>query len=139
MDISISTSTIKALIAEEVSIAADQAYSSDGTSLYDSVVLSTRDDATVGRLIKDAIAQLGRRETDICTYTDSTITFNVPDAASTSAIITAEINRYVTLHACATLFQSRRAEMVPDYARRTQEAMDNVDALVRTRTAPTRS
>ena len=139
MEISISTNDIKAIIAEEVSIAADQAYSQDGISLYDSIVLSSKDDALVGRLIKDAIAQLARRESDICTYTASAITFNISDAAATSTVITAELNRYIALHACADLFQSRKADLVPDYTRRAQEAMDNVDSLVRTRTAPTRS
>lgn len=132
--------TLYPLIDEEVSHVADQAYSESGVSLYDSVVLTSKDAGLVDRFIDDAVSQLIKRESDIAALSNGTLTFSVPDLdSSQEAAISAEITRYISMYASAGIFQQRRAELVPEYTRRTTEALDNIRAMLRKRTAPSRS
>lgn len=64
---------ILAVIDEEISRAADSAYSEDGTPLYDSVVNTERDAETISRLVEDAIRDFASRAYDICKYAPSVI------------------------------------------------------------------
>lgn len=155
MDYIIDNEALYALIDEEVSRAADEAYADGGVPLYDSVVLTEKDRATADRFMADAVNAFASRCADICTYgnvaipdavTDESelgqlkLIFYVPDMPS--AIENAakeEITRYIALFASNGFFQTRRAGLVPQYAERVQQAMDKAVTLLRTRTAPTRS
>lgn len=154
MDYSVTKSALYSLVDEEISKIADDAYNEDGTSLYDSIVLTTKDRSTVDRFIDDAAAHLVRTAWDISSF-DSTnmnagtksssisgsvnIHFEVPDFPSAhQAAALNEITRYITLFAVAGIVQQRRAAVAPEYANRVQAALDNVIAIVRTRQAPTR-
>ena len=55
-------------IKEEVSHVADAAYAEDGTSLYDSVMVTMRDKRKLQGFIDDAVSQFVRREFDITKY-----------------------------------------------------------------------
>lgn len=55
-------------IEEEVSHVADEAYADDGTALYDSVMVTSRDSLTLSRFVDDAVDHLVRREFDVCKY-----------------------------------------------------------------------
>ena len=141
MDYTIATSTIKELINEEVSHVADAAYADDGTSLYDSIVLTSKDDNLVGRFIDDGVRQLARATYDICKYGSGKLTFNVPDfdATTQATYVTAAIDRYLAMYATAAILQQRRAGLVPEYTNRVQDAMNGAITLLRKREAPSRS
>jgi hypothetical protein len=130
-------------IDEEVSRAADEAYGEDGSSLYDSVVLTERDRDTVNRFIDDAVNLLVRRAFDVTKYATDTVSllpklvFYVPDFdESTAGALAKEIDRYIVLYAATSVFQGRRASLVPEYTPRTQAAMDKVIALLKSRKHP---
>lgn len=150
-----------ALVDEEVSLVADAAYSEQGESLYDSVVLTEKDRPTVERLLDDAVNQFAGREFDICklsqeTYTDEfgeaqlssrmRLQFHVPDFDTSMAVLEdgtitggplkTELDRYLVLFACAGIFQQRRAALVPEYTARAQSAMDKAVTLLKTRKHP---
>lgn len=141
MDYTIATSTIKELVNEEVSHVADAAYSDDGTSLYDSIVLTEKDDNLVDRFINDAVRLLARATYDICKFASGKLVFDVPDFdATTQATYVADaINRYIAMYVAAGFFQQRRPSVVPEYTNRVQDAMNEAITLLRKREAHTRS
>ena len=172
------------LANEEVSKVADAAYAEDGTSLYDSIVLTEKDRATMERFMDDAISALVRRAFDICKYSplvhyvqdvdgsgnplyyvvgengqptqettttetdfpvwtstiasiESRLVFYVPDFdTSMEDAVKEEIDRYVSMYACAALFAQRRASLEPEYTTRTQSAMDKAITLLKSRKHP---
>ncbi len=139
-------------IREEVSHVADEAYSEDGTALYDSVMVTLRDKHKLEGFIDDAVSAFVRREFDITKYSPETYTdeygeaqlsgrmrlqFHVPDFDETMAdAAKAELDRYIVMYACSSLFQQRRATVVPEYTNRTQSAMDKAVALLKYRKHP---
>ena len=129
-------------IREEVSHVADEAFADDGTALYDSVMVTLRDNRTLDRFIDDAVNAFVRREFDIAKFApaeDSTprLQFYIPDFDETMAdAAKAELDRYIVLYACAAIFQQRRASVVPEYTTRTQSAMDKAVSLLKSRKHP---
>ena len=139
-------------VEEEISHIADGAYGEDGSSLYDSIVITEKDRQNVLRFIDDAVSALVRRAFDICKYSPETyqdeagewqlsgrmrLQFFVPDFDETMWDTTkAEIDRYIVLYAVGSLCQSRKADLVPEYARRTQDAMDKAVILLKSRKYP---
>ena len=141
-----------ALVDEEVSHAADAAYSEDGRSLFDSVALTEKDRPIVDRLMDDAVSAFVRREFDITKFSPESyadefgeaqltgrmrLQFYVPDFDETMTdALTDELGRYIVLFTCAGIFQQRRAALVPEYTARAQAAMDKAVALLKTRKHP---
>ena len=141
------------LIDEETSKVADSAYFDDGTPLYDSVVLTEKDRSTVGRFIDDAVSAFVKREFDVTKYAPlavhsdedpSVITsviprleFYAPDFDETmAASLDNEIDRYITMFVCSSLYQQRRAALVPEYTTRTQSSMDKAVSILKSRKHP---
>lgn len=140
-------------IDEEVSRVADESYTENGQSTYDSIVLTSRDRNMVERFIDDAVTALVRRAFDICKYSPETTTdefgeaqltgrmrlfFYVPDLDETMEdTIKEEISRYITLYSSAMIFESRRVAAVPQYAERITASMDRAVALLKSRKSPT--
>ena len=141
----IDRATLKENIAEEVSKAADEAYGDQGASLYDSVVLTSKDETEVGRMLEDAIRAFSARTFDVCrrasittngTATDNLL-FYLPDfdtAFENEA--KEEISRFLVLHTCAQIFRQRRAEKLTEYAERAQASLDRAVALLKSRKSP---
>lgn len=148
MDYIIDEETLKGSVEFEVSQVADAAYAEDGTPLYDSVVLTEKDDDTVLAFIDDAIRVVISALQDIAYFSTATvestttnkIVFNVPDFdASQAGQVTLNIDSFVKAFVCAGLFRQRRPSLVDEYVSRAQIALDNVKSLLRKRQAPTRS
>ena len=140
MDYTINTSALTPLIEEEVAHVADLAYGENGISLYESIFISGKDSGLVQRFIKDAVNYLQRETADISAAGTNKISFDVPDMPSAnSTVITEEITRFITMFASNGFFKQRRAAVVPEYTTRIQAALDNIQTLLRERTAPTRS
>jgi len=147
----IDNDALYAQVDAEVSQAADAAYAEDGTSLYDTVVLTEKDRQMVVGLIADSLAQVVRKASDIAAMEDvaeeveeSTIVtpcirFDVPDMDPSQEVAASdEITRFAILATCAALYQQRRSILVPEYASRAQAALDNAIALIRKRKTPSR-
>ena len=149
----IDNSRLWELIHEETSKVADQAYADDGTPLYDSVVLTEKDRSTVERFIDDAVDALVRREFDVTkqaplpTFSEDDprqvvsviprLEFHVPDFDETLAsMLDKELDRYITMYACAALYQQRRPSLAPEYTTRTQSSMDKAVAFLKSRKHP---
>lgn len=131
---------INSRIDYEVSQAADAAYGEDG-SLYDSVVLTTKDDGLVQNLCYDALRMVAAKMSDVAAFESSSgwWNFDLPDMPSAlEGEADDAIERFIVLYACTEIFKERRAALVPEYSGRAQEALDAAVTLMRTRTAPTR-
>lgn len=135
-------------VKEEVSKVADDAYTDDGVSLYDAIIITEKDVDQVNRYLDDAIDLLVRRAFDITKYAPLVdadthavtprLLFYVPDFDTTMEdSVKDELDKYLTLSACIALFQSRRAAVLPEFQTRAQAAMDNVVVLLKSRKSPT--
>lgn len=129
---------------EEISSVADEAYADDGTSLYDSVILTDKDKPAVERHIDDAVSAFVRRAYDICKRgtvdTQPALQFYVPDFDDSMADATKkEIGSYLALYAATEMLKSRRASVVPEFSLRVQSAMDRSIVLLKSRKAPNES
>lgn len=134
---------------EEISSVADDAYADDGTSLYDSIILTDKDKPAVERYIDDAVSAFVRRAYDICKpatieveagVTAPGLQFYVPDFDSAMTdTAKAEITNYLGLYAATEMLKSRRAAVVPEFSQRVQSAMDRAVVLLKSRKAPNES
>lgn len=132
---------VLALVTEEVSRVADESYSDSGESLYDSVILTSRDADTVERFLTDAFQELARRTFDICERfslgEESWIDFYVPDFDEDyKDAVENELERHLALQVCVSVFKSRRASAVPEYTERAAKAADKAVTLLKSRKTP---
>lgn len=144
MRFNIDKHTVLALVTEEVSRVADESFAENGESLYDSVILTSKDADTIERFFADACHELIRRTFDICesfSLTDDFwINYYIPDFDETNSEVTREeLERYLSLQICASLFKSRRALAVPEYSERAAKAMDTAVTLLKSRKTPIRT
>lgn len=149
---SIDKERLRALVDEEISKVADEAYSDAGASLYDSIVLTDKDAVMVDRFIEDAVSLLVRRAFDICKYAPELVPdgeggemlspvmrlhFFVPDFDRTMEdSVKAELDRYISLYAVASILQQRRAVLVPEYTDRAKTSQDTAITLLKSRKNP---
>lgn len=137
----IDTSDIAAVITEEVSRAAAAAYAEDGTSLYDSITIHSRDAGTISRLIWDSVDAIVHRTADICTLIPSplALSFYTPDFdTSKQSAVEDELDRAITLGACAAWFKDKLPARTEEYLARANAALDVAVGLLKTRKAPSR-
>lgn len=137
------------LIEEEIARVASRAYSEDGTSLYDSVSLKSRDKATMERHIDDAlyaivsrfseIAWLGVLETGTETSTETdtdsedtvAIFFDIPtERTHSEATIAKAIDRYITMYVCGAWMLEVHKLKSEDYGARTTDAINKVERFL---------
>lgn len=144
MDYTVNKTELYNLIDEEVSLVADKAYAEDGTPLYDGINLTSGDRQTVERYIDDAVSVLIVRTYDICklksagSEEESTeLDFYIPDFDSSLVdAVKSELNRYICLSVCASLFTQRSAAIAPDYAARAQAALGKAVSMLKSRKHP---
>lgn len=140
MTYTVDNTTLTNLITEEISRIAAAAYSDDGTPLYDSVAIHSRDAETVSRMIRDAIDSLARRTSDICTVIPSPykLSFYAPDMDSTKeTMVSNELTRAITLRACVLWLSEKLPSRAEEYSARADNALQNAVYMLKTRTQPT--
>lgn len=133
------------LIYEEISRVAKDEFSEDGTSLYEAIVLHSADRDDINRLQDDAVNTLVKRMYDIVTILPRNaaglpgLQFNVPDLdTSTEDIISEEISRFIVLNTVSAWFQRKLNAKAPEFAARSQVALDKAAQMLHTRKAPQR-
>lgn len=127
-------------IEEEISRVAAQAYTPDGVSLYDNIVLKVRDRDTVIRYAGDAVntiaaqtEHLSRRAAD-----DSIEIVNPDIDPEQEKHAVRELKRFVVLNTVSAWLQDRFAERAPEYAARGQAALTRAITILHQRKPPTR-
>lgn len=144
MEYIINTTTLMPKIDELVSQVADQAYSEEGLSLYDSIILTEKDTDIVKALISDAANTLAVSTSDICTRetgdSSDKLVFYIPDHPSAQDTATQNaISGFISLAACTNIFRSRYPAQAPIFEAQAQAALQKVLTLLRKRTKATRS
>ena len=130
-------SNLLSRVEEEMSHIADSSYAESGQSLYDTIVVTEKDRDGVRRLINDAVDSFVSRTFDICSYSQDSLRFNVPDFDySMSAPTWRQIEDYLVYYTVMTICQSRKAERVQEFATRAQEALGKAVALLKSRKHP---
>lgn len=143
MNYTFNKNDIYQMVEREVSMAADAANDQSGVSLYDQVVLTEKDRPFVEGLVDEAAASLIRRFSDIFVQDESTtatrtLTFDIPDFDTRREPELFLIPLFLALNASNGVFMQRAAALVPEYTQRAQAALDNLETLLRSRTAPAR-
>ena len=133
------------LVKEEVSRVAASAYDDGGNSLYDAIIIKSRDEATVERMYKDALSALMRRTADIMDYErddegEDVISYKVLDIdPDTLPVVADEITRYMSLNIVGAWLQERYVPASQGYVERGQLSLDKAVHLLKTRRAPRRT
>lgn len=132
-----------AKIRDEISRVADRAYDSEGNSLYDGIVVTSSDGASLAAMVSDAVNSFVRRVTDIVSGMKSTdeeteISLDVPDfdPDSFGKAASDEFERHIVLNVCAAWLQERYSERSEEYTARGQVAADKAVVLLKTRKKP---
>lgn len=132
------------LIREEVTRVASSAYDDSGNSLYDAIIIKSRDEATLNRMYRDAVSALVARTSDIARYDmgedgEDNLSFYVPDIdTSTLPLVTQEIIRHISLNIVGAWLQEKYTDAAEGYIARGQLALDKVIRMLKTRKKPTR-
>lgn len=145
MEYIIDKTAIRPMIDELVSRVADQAYMEDGTSLYDAIVLTEKDDGVVDGFIEDAVSAFVARNHDICKIWSAnssagtkSILFHVPDFDTTlTGAAKDTITNYIVYYVCLELFRSRAPQVVQEYDARALTALNKSIHLLKSRKSPT--
>ncbi len=132
---------VLAKIRDEISHVADKAYDDEGNSLYDGIVVSSSDEATLTAMISDSINSFVRRVSDIVSGINSAdgtgISLDVPDFDTNfGGAVSSEFERHIVLNVCAAWLQERYSERSEEYVARGQVAADKTVALLKTRKKP---
>lgn len=138
MDWNIDIEEIRDLVDEEVSRAADAAYSEDGVPLYDSIVLTLKDADNLLRFIGDAVRGVQARLFDVARVESPvSVRFHLPDLDPTYADpARAELRRFVVMSVCAGIFRQVRPALVQEYSDRSQAALTAAVTMLKTRKSP---
>lgn len=135
MEYPIDKTLLEPRIKEEVSRVADEAYSETG-SLYDSIVLTEKDESMVDRFIDEAVNGLAGRLFDICKKGTGKLVFYVPDFDLTMEDSTKdEITNYIVYSVCVAIFKSRRPQVVPEYEGLALGALNKAISFLKSRKA----
>ncbi len=151
----------------EISRIADGAYDDEGNSLYDGIIVTSRDAATIEGMFSDALSALVKRLSDVISYPDGTdaeetgessgedtagtaaeedaandgvitLSLDLPDFDENhQGMVEAETGRFISMNIVAAWCQERYSKKVEEYAQRGQVAMDKAVALLKTRKKPT--
>ena len=129
MDYTISKDTILNTVKDITSRVAAQAYSEDGQSLYDGIVITSGDAPQLDRFLEEGINSIISRVADICTRTTTQSTdklvFDVPDIPSEAAAITPSLlNSYLAYFVSAKWFSVRSANDFEEYDKRATSALE---------------
>lgn len=134
------------LIFEEISRVADTAYTEDGAPLYDMIIPSSRDDAAIERMEKDALAVLLNRLSDIVTVGAETggtilLSFDVPanpyNAASNVLPFSQEITRFLVLSVCADWCREKYTPAAEGFTQRSLLELSKAIQTLKTTVEPT--
>lgn len=143
LDYIINRTLLRALIDEQVSHVADEAYGDNGMSLYDSIILTEKDDENVTTFIDEAVRAFVARMYDVSHMKkdgsdNDVIEMYLPDFdTSVQDAALGEITHYIVFSVCAAFFQSRRPQAVELYSLRAKAAMDRAVSLLKSRKHPT--
>lgn len=133
---------VLAKIRDEISRVADKAYDDEGNSLYDGIVVTSSDEATLTAMISDSINSFVRRVSDIVSGMENSadgtgISIDVPDFDTNfGGAVSSEFERHIVLNVCAAWLQERYSERSEEYVARGQVAADKTVALLKTRKKP---
>lgn len=140
MDYGFNTETLKQSAIKEISRFAAGAYGEDGTSLFDAMKVTSRDEETLAEYIEDGISAICVRLFDVATKGDNSIQFNVPDYdASLDDEIQKELDRYLKYNACALWLTDKNSAESERYAKRAVASLDKAHLMLKSRKAPKRS
>lgn len=124
-------------VDREVSRVAASAFGEDGSSLYDAIVLTSRDKDTIYEMIDDAASALLTRLSDIATYCAGVFQFFVTDERSHNTMVIGNaIDRFIVMNICSAWMQQRYSPKADEYGARSSDALEKADRLLREKHPP---
>lgn len=143
LEYTINKSSLSSQIASLVSRVADEAYGDNGMSLYDTIVLTEKDDDLVDGYIDEAISAFVARLQDICWVSTSSsdlsekLNIYVPDFEESKENLAKDaITSFIVYSTCLEIFKSRRPQVVPEYEARALAALNKAITFLKSRKSP---
>lgn len=129
MDYVIDREHLRELAVKEVSNVADRAYTEEGQSLYDGIVIHSSELVEIDNFIGQAISSLVSRLQDISRHLSNRdsekIIFDVPGFEdSKENLVRDEIENYITDYSCALWFQKTYSTKAEEYTKKAIAASD---------------
>lgn len=124
-------------IEREVSRVAATAFAEDGTSLYDAIIITSRDEEVVKEMIDDAKSALVTRLSDIATMSSDLLEFDVPDSRTHDiTVIGSAIDRFIVVNVCSAWMIQKHKDKAEEYGARATDAINKVERLLYERLPP---
>lgn len=118
-------------VKQEVSRVAASAYADDGTSLYDAIIITSRDADTIAGLIDDAETAVVVRMSDIASIQSDQFSFNVPDKRTHDIkTIGAVIDRFIEMNVCSAWMIQKYKLKAEEYGARSTDALNKIERLL---------
>lgn len=118
-------------IEREVSRVAASAFAEDGTPLYDSIVIMSRDTDTINEMIDDAKSALVTKLSDIASMTSDLIEFDVPEERTHDIMVIGKvIDRFIVMNVCSAWMIQKYRDKAEEYGARSTDALNKVERLL---------
>lgn len=125
------------LIEREVSRVAASAFADDGTSLYDAIVIKSRDAETINEMIDDAATAMLTRLSNIAAYTSGLFEFDIPeDRTHDIMTIGKVIERFIVMNVCSAWMIQKYIAKAEEYGARSTDALNKVERLLHEKLPP---
>lgn len=119
------------LIKKEIARTAASVYSDDGTTLYDAIIYTSRDEDTILEMINDAQSMLVAKFSDIASISGDFMEFNIPDERThDNTTIGPVINRFIVMNVCHTWMNQKYKPKAEEYGVRSSDALNKIDKLL---------
>lgn len=127
----IDTDAVLEVVREEVSRVAAAAYTEEGTSMYDAIIITSKDFNVLEHLIEDSVSALLTRFSGIATKDKYTIYFDLPDSRSHGMdVIAPEIDRFLAMNTCAAWLLQKYKSEAESYGVRAKDALGKAEQLM---------
>lgn len=140
MEISLNREKLNDFIDREVSKVAASEHSEDGTSLYDSVRITSADRDEILIYTDRAVTILLNRFADIAATDGGILSFDVPDAVFRNvAAVSSALHEYIAYYVCQEWFSHVLPSRKQEYETYAGNAIVSLASLLKTRRKPQRN
>ena len=127
----INKNKITPLIEKEVSRVAASAFAEDGTPLYDTIVITSRDADTIKEMIEDAATAMLTRFSDIATYSSGLFEFDIPEERTHDIMTIGKvIERFIVMNVVSAWMIQKHTAKAEEYGARATDALNKIEKLL---------
>lgn len=139
MRIELNPAVILPFIQEQISKIAADAYQEGGQSMYDAIVMHTRDVNELNKMISSTVITLVAAFGELVSIDGNFLDFRLPDWDDTKTnMASTQATRFVTFDVTKKWLVLKFPSRMDEYDKKAQEAFDNLRSMIYTRKTPSR-